>query len=96
MSIAASCVGTTKTKAMTDAAMPFIMGLMGRFGVPAEISAANAVRLLTRSSANDANGAVLRKPKLYRPEPLALDQAEAQELWLLTARLAEQRGLHLP
>jgi hypothetical protein len=96
VTIAASCVGSTRTKAMTDPAMPFIMRLMGRFGTTPEFSAANSLRLLAEVSASDAQGAMLRKPDRYRPQPIALNAADAARLWELTGRLAGQRGLALP
>ena len=94
--IAVSCVGTTRTKAMTDPAMPFIMRLMARFGTSPEISAANSVRLLAAASARETNGAVLQKPARYSPQPLALDLADANKLWGLTGRICQAHGLKLP
>lgn len=96
VTIAAACVGSTKTKAMLDPQMPLIMRLMGRFGTTPEKSATNAVRLLTQRSAADANGAVLRNPKQYHPEPVAMDRAETARLWDITTELAAQHGLQLP
>lgn len=88
VTLAAACVGSTKTKSMSDPAMPLIMRLMGLFGTAPEASARNAVRLLTEANAQDARGAVLRNPKTFRPEPIALDEAKAAKLWAITTDLA--------
>lgn len=96
VTITAACVGSTKTKAMTDPAMPIAMRVMGLFGTSPEVSAANAVRLLNAVSARDANGAILRKPTSYSPQRLASTSADAEKLWEFTSRLAKQRGLDLP
>jgi hypothetical protein len=95
VTIAASCVGSTKTKAMSDPIMPLSMRLMGALGARPEVSAQNAVRLLTLTSARDANGAALRSPKKYSPERLVGDAAQAVKLWDLTARIAAQNHLSL-
>ncbi|WP_404476479.1 hypothetical protein [Novosphingobium sp. BL-52-GroH] len=60
-----------------DPQMPLVMRLMGRFGTTPERSAQKAIRLLTTQSAADANDAILRKPKAYAPEQIALYPAEA-------------------
>src|SRR5271167_2891292 len=96
VTISASCVGSTKTKAMSDPAMPLVMRLMGAFGARPEISAQNAVRLLTLDSACDANSAVLRSPNRYSPERLAQSSAQAAKLWDITTRIAAQNRLMLP
>jgi hypothetical protein len=96
VTIAAACVGATKTKAMADPAMPLIMRLMGLFGTSPETSAVTALRLLTEISAKDANGSVLRNPKRSSPDPLSLNSADAVKLWKITERLAAERGLTLP
>ena len=96
VTITASCVGTTKTKAMSDPLMPLIMRLMGAFGAPPEVSAKNAAMLLTRASARDANGAILRKPKRYLPERLAQDPVKAAALWDITTHIAALKALTLP
>lgn len=96
VTISASCVGSTKTKAMTDPAMPLAMRMMGWFGTTPEVSAQNAVRLLCSASARPAHGAVLRKPKHFTPQPLALNPDDAAKLWHITTELAQQRGLTLP
>jgi short subunit dehydrogenase len=95
VTIAAACVNSTKTKAMSDPSMPFVMRLMGRFGTSPEASAINAVKLLTEASAADANGAVLRSPKRYHPEPLSLDPGDATKLWAITERIALKGGVTL-
>lgn len=96
VTIAAACVNPTKTKSMADPAMPFVMRLMGLFGTSPEKSAVNAISLLTKASAAEANGAVLRHPKHDRPEPLALDAADAARLWAITERIAFKGGMTLP
>lgn len=96
VTITAACVGSTKTKAMADPNMPLIMRLMGLFGTSPEVSAVNAVRILTAASARDVNGSSLRKPKTYSPTPLSLDPTRAVQLWELTSKLAAERGLKLP
>jgi NAD(P)-dependent dehydrogenase (short-subunit alcohol dehydrogenase family) len=96
VTISASCVGPTKTKAMAQPEMSLVMRLMGLAGTTPEVSAMNAVRLLTKASAQDANGAVLRKPKRYSPQSLALDPAACEKLWNITGELAHRHGLTLP
>lgn len=95
VTISATCVSSTKTKAMSDPAMPLVMRIIGLFGTSPEVSATNSVRLLTEVAARDANGAVLRNPKRYSPDRLSLDAADAAKLWELTGRLARERGLTL-
>ncbi|NSL53795.1 SDR family NAD(P)-dependent oxidoreductase [Uliginosibacterium aquaticum] len=96
VSIAVSCVGSTKTKAMLDSNMPWFMRLMGRFGASPEFSARNAVRFLTAQDVQDANGASFRKPKVYKPEPISKNPDDAARLWHITGELAAERGLSLP
>ncbi|MHC0053923.1 SDR family NAD(P)-dependent oxidoreductase [Actibacterium sp. D379-3] len=96
LTIAAACVGATKTKSMSDPAMPFIMKAMGWFGTRPEVSAVNAIRLLTDADVRHANGAALRSPKKYKPEPLAMDPAKAARLWSITTTIAQDHGLSLP
>jgi NAD(P)-dependent dehydrogenase (short-subunit alcohol dehydrogenase family) len=96
ITISAACVNSTKTKAMSDPSRPIIMRLMGLFGTTPEKSAVNAVRLLTDASSADANGAVLRNPKRFSPEPLALDPADAAKLWAITGQTAARGGVTLP
>lgn len=96
ITIALSCVGSTKTKAMSDPKMPFIMRALGVFGTTPEISARNTVRLLTKSSAVEAKGAILRNPKSYAPTPVAMNEADAALLWAKDAELARAKGLSLP
>jgi NAD(P)-dependent dehydrogenase (short-subunit alcohol dehydrogenase family) len=96
VTISAACVGSTKTKAMTDPNMPLIMRLMGLLGTRPEVSAVNAVKLLTCAAAENAKGSILRKPKQYSPERLSLDPARAARLWDLTGEAAAARGLKLP
>lgn len=96
VTIAATCVGSTKTKSMSDPVMPLSMKLMGLFGAPAEVSAANAVRLLADDTVAAANGGVLRNPKRFEAERLTLDGAKAAKLWAITGDLAAKHGLALP
>lgn len=96
VTVAACCVGSTKTKAMTNRNMPLAMRVMGYFGTMPEISAANDIKLLTVPSALNANGSVLFEPKAYSPESLRLDPAKAARLWDMTGELARQRGIDLP
>jgi hypothetical protein len=72
VTIAASCVGSTKTKAMTDPIMPLAMRLMAVFGTTPEVSAVNAIKYPTAASAAEVNSAVLRNPKKYEPKKLRL------------------------
>lgn len=96
VALTATCVGPTKTKAMLDPRMPLSMRLMGRFGTTPEVSAANAVRVLTQTSAHGLSGTVLRRPKRFEPQALQLDSRDAARLWDITTELAAQRGLRLP
>src|SRR3546814_7338379 len=76
VTLAACCVGPTRTKAMQDKRMPVVMRLMGLFGTTPARSAKNVVTCLTKASAADANGAVLRKPKTWTPEAIVWDRAK--------------------
>ncbi|WP_404478890.1 SDR family NAD(P)-dependent oxidoreductase [Novosphingobium sp. BL-52-GroH] len=96
VTLTAVCVNSTKTKAMADPGMPLIMRLMGRFGTTPELSARNAVRVLSEASAKDAAGAVLRNPKRYAPERLALDGQKAARLWEITNTITAKHGVVLP
>jgi len=96
VSLTATCVNSTKTKAMADPRMPLAMRLMGQFGTTPEVSAANAVRVLTQASAQGLSGTVLRRPKRFEPQALQLDSGDAARLWDITTKLAAQRGLRLP
>ncbi|WP_051926516.1 SDR family NAD(P)-dependent oxidoreductase [Pantoea sp. 9140] len=96
VSLTATCVNSTKTKAMADPRMPLAMRLMGQFGTTPEVSATNAVRVLTQASAQGLNGAVLRRPKRFEPQALQFDSGDAARLWDITTELAAQRGLRLP
>src|SRR3546814_12257839 len=55
VTLAACCVGPTRTKAMQDKRMPVVMRLMGLFGTTPDRSAKNVVTCLTTASAADAN-----------------------------------------
>lgn len=91
VTLSASCVGSTKTKVMSAPEMPLSMRFLAMFGTSPEVSAVNAIRLLTKTSAVDASGAVLRNPKQYTPEPIALDPAKAAKLWAMTEDLANSK-----
>ncbi|WP_404476874.1 SDR family NAD(P)-dependent oxidoreductase [Novosphingobium sp. BL-52-GroH] len=95
VTLTACCVGPTKTKAMQDKRMPLVMRLMGLVGTTPENSARNVVTCLAKTSAADASGAVLRKPKAWTPEKIDWDAAKAARLWDITERLAENRHLSL-
>jgi len=96
ITMAASCVESVKTKAMSDPDMPFIMRLMGRFGTTAELASRNAVTLLTTANATNLKGAIVRKSKVYAPEKIMLDQRDANRLWQITTDIAGEHGLTLP
>ncbi|MFE0756360.1 SDR family NAD(P)-dependent oxidoreductase [Inquilinus sp. NPDC058860] len=95
VTLTAACVGPTKTKVMLDPRMPPIMRLLGMIGTRPEVSARNAVTALVKASAADANGAILRKPKSWTPEPLAFDAGKATKLWDITSVLTAQHGVTL-
>lgn len=95
VTLTASCVGPTKTKVMLDPKMPLIMRILGMIGTKPEISARNAVTALVKSSASDARGVILRKPKAWTPERIAFDPAKAAKLWDITTLLAAERGVAL-
>ena len=95
VTIAAVCVGPTKTKAMLDPKMPLIMRLLGMIGTKPEISACNAVAALAKASASDARGSVLRKPKAWTPQPILFDAIKAAKLWDITTSLAAQHHVRL-
>ena len=95
VTLAACCVGPTRTKAMQDKRMPVVMRLMGLFGTTPARSAKNVVTCLTKASAADANGAVLRKPKTWTPEAIVWDRAKSARLWEITTRMAADRGVDL-
>lgn len=96
VSLAATCVGSVKTKAMQDPEMPFIMRLMGRFGTTPELACRNAVNVLTAEQSGDLKGVILRNWKTYSPEKLALNNSDAVKLWELTGSIAAEKGLVLP
>ncbi|PSJ57448.1 SDR family NAD(P)-dependent oxidoreductase [Kumtagia ephedrae] len=96
VSIAACCARPTKTKAMLDKRMPFIMRVMGRFGTTPEKSARNIVAFLTHASVSDANGAALRNPSRWRPRPIGWNCEKAAKLWEITTQIAAERGVKLP
>jgi hypothetical protein len=81
---------------MLDPKMPLIMRFLGLIGATPEKSARNAVTMLLEASVPDAKGAVLRKPKVWTPEPLEFDSAKATKLWSITTRLAADHGVMLP
>ena len=89
VTLSAVCVGSTNTKVMSAPEMPLTMRLLGLVATSPEASAVNAIRLLTSKSAADARGAVLRNPKRYTPEPIALDPNKAAKLWAITDDLTK-------
>lgn len=91
----ATCVGSTKTKAMMSPEMPLIMRLMGKFGTTADKSARNAIRVLTEPQP-PARAGRFSNPKAYKIEPFAVPADEAGRLWSITTQLAADRGLDLP
>jgi NAD(P)-dependent dehydrogenase (short-subunit alcohol dehydrogenase family) len=95
VTIAAACVGPTKTKSMADPHMPLIMKALGLIGARPEVSAVNAVRLLTQASPAGFNGVVLRNPKRLEASPLRLDAEDAAKLWALSGQIAARHGLSL-
>jgi hypothetical protein len=68
---------------------------MAAFGTQPEVSAQNAVRLLTRASVQDANGSSLRSPKKCIPTRIVQDPAQAATLWDITTRTGAAHGLTL-
>jgi NAD(P)-dependent dehydrogenase (short-subunit alcohol dehydrogenase family) len=96
VTLAACCVESVKTKAMTDPEMPFIMRLMGRFGTTAELASRNAVTMLTTANTDELKGGIARKSKVYAPEKIDLNAAEAQRLWQITTDLAAKYDMTLP
>ncbi|POD70924.1 hypothetical protein BKM17_23810 [Pseudomonas syringae group genomosp. 3] len=96
VTLAAVCVGPTKTKAMSDPRMPLLMRVLGKFGTTPEASAVNIVRALTADSTVEIAGAKLPKPKHYVPEQIALDSEYAVRLWSITSDIVTSRGFKLP
>lgn len=96
VSFAASCVESVKTQVMLDPKMPFIMRLMGRFGTTPELASRNAVTLLTTADASGLKGVIVPKSKVYAPQPINRDAADAAKLWDITTKLAQEKGLILP
>lgn len=96
VTITATCIGSTKTKAMLDPKMPLIMRLMGKFGTTPQKSAQNAIRVLSAADISGANGAVYRKPKAFVPAPLEMDVEKAAKLWKITADIGKDHGVILP
>ena len=87
--VAMSCVGNTKSKAMTHPGMPWWMRMMGAFGGPAHVSARNAVRLLTAVDVTGCRGTTLRSPSLFKPEPIERSDHDATRLWEITSGLMD-------
>lgn len=92
----ATGVGSTRTKAMLDPAMPLIMRIMGRFGTTAEKSAVNATRLLLDEAPPAMQAAIFKNPKSFTPAPFDLPSQEAKQLWDITTALASSKGVYLP
>ncbi len=87
--LAVSCVGNTKSKAMAHPGMPWWMRVMGAFGGSPDVSARNAVRLLTAVDATGCRGATLRTPSMYKPEPIERSEQDAARLWEITSGLMD-------
>lgn len=97
VSFTASCVESVKTQVMLDPKMPLIMRLMGRFGTSPELASRNAVALLTTADSSSLKGGVVvLKSKVYAPQPINRDAADATKLWDITSKLAQEKGLALP
>ena len=90
------CVGPTRTKVMRDPSLPLSMRMMLPFASSPERSARAAVNVLTRQSAADFNGAIVRSPTRGVPEPMAFDRAKTARLWEITTVIARDRGMPLP
>ena len=95
VSLYASGVGSTRTQAMQDPAMPLIMRIMGRFGTTPEKSAANAIRLLLDERPPAMKAAILKNPKAFKPEPFDVPADAALRLWDITTAIAAERGVGL-
>jgi hypothetical protein len=91
------CVPSTKTKVMSDPAMPFLMRLIGWFGTKPELAAKNVVAFLEAPSIADADrfGVMYDPKKLVVSQP-GMDEAKAVKLWGITYNLAKEKGLELP
>lgn len=97
ISIAAACVGTTKTKTMQDPNMPFIMRLMARFGTTPEISASNIVQYLKLEAipAKERFG-IMWDPKKLVISPPQQPEDKAKKLWGITRSISVDKGVPLP
>lgn len=92
----ATGVGSTRTKAMLDPAMPLIMRIMGRLGTTPEKSAANATRLLLDDQRPALKAAIYKNPKAFEPAPFDMPPQQADRLWEITTAIAADKGVHLP
>src|SRR3546814_17200003 len=73
VTLAACCVGPTRTKAVQDKRLPVVMRLMGLFETTTARWAKNFVTLLTQAAAADDNGAGLGKPNTWTAETIHSD-----------------------
>ncbi|KAK6365867.1 hypothetical protein LTR64_008703 [Lithohypha guttulata] len=96
ISITAVCVGSTKTKAMADPKMPFLMRVMGYFGTTPDISARNVVNIMTATTIPQADRfGIMWDPKKTKITEPAFPKDKAEKLWKTTKNIAEQRGVTL-
>lgn len=97
VSIVAACVGTTKTKAMKDPEMPFLMRFMGKFGTTPEISAKNVVEYLRlKTIPKEKRFGIMWDPKQLVVSQPTQPQDKAKKLWDITSRISADRGVPLP
>lgn len=96
ISIIAVCVGSTKTKVMTDSEMPFLMRLMGRFGTTPELSAQNIVKVLGSSKiADEERFGIMWDPKKPQISKPVFPDDKAEKLWEITSRISGEGGVAL-
>ncbi|KAH0282521.1 NAD(P)-binding protein [Aureobasidium namibiae CBS 147.97] len=97
VSLVAACVGTTKTKAMQDPGMPFLMRFMAKFGTTPEISARNIVQYLRLKTIpkEEKFGIMWNSKRLVISKPTQ-PQDKASKLWKITSQISEDRGVPLP
>lgn len=97
VSIVAACVGTTKTKAMQDPEMPFLMRFMAKFGTTPEISAKNIIEYLRLETIpKEKKFGIMWDPKQLVISKPTQPQDKAKKLWDITNRISADRGVPLP
>jgi NAD(P)-dependent dehydrogenase (short-subunit alcohol dehydrogenase family) len=97
VSIVAACVGSTKTKAMQDPEMPFMMRVMAKFGTTPEISAKNIVQYLRlKTITKTEKFGIMWDPKQLVISQPTQPQDKAKKLWDITSRISADRGVPLP